>query len=57
MRFVLGFVLGLLIGGSIALALAPQPGTETRAKIIERVRARRAAHQEPFETDEAAPTS
>ena len=54
MRFVLGFVLGLLIGASIALALAPQPGTETRAKLIERVRARRGADQEPVETAEAA---
>jgi len=55
MRFILGFVLGLLIGASIALALAPQPGNETRAKLIERVRARRGAdNQEPVEAVEAA---
>jgi gas vesicle protein len=54
MRFFLGFVFGLLIGASIALALAPQPGIETRAKIVEQVRARRRANQEPAEASEAA---
>ncbi len=51
MRFFLGF---LLIGASIALALAPQPGAETRAMIVERVRARRGAGQEPVESGEVA---
>ena len=52
MRFILGFTFGLLVGASIALAFAPQPGTETRAKIAERVRARRGADQEPAEAGE-----
>lgn len=54
MRFFIGFLLGFLIGASIALALAPQPGIETRAKIVERVRARRGAAQEAVEAGEAA---
>jgi gas vesicle protein len=61
MRFILGFLLGMLVGASIALALAPQPGSETRGVIIERVRERRARrHGEatfegdaPSEGDEA----
>ncbi len=40
MRFLLGFVLGLLIGASIALAFAPQPGVETRTKVLSRIRER-----------------
>lgn len=40
MRFLVGFLLGVLIGASIALALAPQPGSETRHIVIERVRQR-----------------
>ena len=40
MRFLVGFLLGVLIGASIALALAPQPGRETRSAVIERVRQR-----------------
>jgi len=40
MRFVVGFLLGMLIGAFIALAAAPQPGTETRSIIMERVRQR-----------------
>jgi gas vesicle protein len=40
MRFFLGFVLGLLIGASIALAFAPQPGVETRTKVLTKVRER-----------------
>jgi gas vesicle protein len=40
MRFLLGFVLGLLVGASIALAFAPQPGVETRTKVLTKVRER-----------------
>jgi gas vesicle protein len=40
MRFLVGFLLGVLIGASIALAMAPQPGRETRSIVIERVRQR-----------------
>jgi hypothetical protein len=40
MRFLVGFLLGVLIGASVALALAPQPGRETRSVVIERVRQR-----------------
>jgi len=40
MRFLVGFLFGMLIGAFIALALAPQPGSETRGVIIERVRQR-----------------
>lgn len=40
MRFLLGFTLGLLIGASIALAFAPQPGVETRTKVLSKVRER-----------------
>lgn len=60
MRFILGFLLGMLVGASIALALAPQPGSETRGVIIERVRqrTRRGAEacceaEAPAEGDEA----
>ena len=54
MRFLLGFFLGVLIGGSIALALAPQPGSATRSIVIERVRQRsRRAAEQPSETEEA----
>ena len=40
MRFLFGFFLGFLIGATLALALAPQPGIETRARVIERMRER-----------------
>ena len=40
MRFLVGFLLGMMIGASIALALAPQPGNETRSIVLERVRQR-----------------
>ena len=47
MRFLLGFMLGLLIGASIALAFAPQPGVETRTKVVSKVRERaNRRHQE-----------
>jgi gas vesicle protein len=40
MRFILGFLIGLIVGASIALAFAPQPGTETRQKVWEQVKER-----------------
>jgi gas vesicle protein len=40
MRFLIGFALGTLIGAFVALAVAPQPGSETRSIIMERVRQR-----------------
>ena len=39
-RFILGFVIGLMLGASIALALAPQPGATTRQQIWGKVRER-----------------
>ncbi len=39
-RFVLGFLVGFMLGASIALAFAPQPGTETRHKLWEQVKER-----------------
>jgi gas vesicle protein len=50
---MLGFLLGILIGASIALALAPQPGSQTRSIIIERVRQRaRRGGEEASEAEE-----
>jgi gas vesicle protein len=40
-RFFIGFLLGFMIGACVGLALAPQPGPETRAKVLEQVRQRR----------------
>jgi gas vesicle protein len=39
-RFFFGFLLCFMIGACVGLALAPQPGPETRAKVLERVRER-----------------
>lgn len=52
MRFLFGFFLGFLIGATLALALAPQPGIETRARVIERMRER--THKAAGSFDEAA---
>jgi len=38
--FILGFIIGLMLGASIALTLAPQPGATTRQQIWEKVRER-----------------
>ena len=35
-RFVLGLVIGLCIGASVALALAPQGGAATRQQLWEK---------------------
>lgn len=50
-RFILGFLFGFLIGASIALALAPQPGTDTRQKVWEQLK-ERAARRGSSETEE-----
>jgi gas vesicle protein len=54
MRFLVGFLLGMLIGAFIALALAPQPGSETRNIIVERVRQRSRRAEEPASGAEEA---
>ena len=38
MRFLLGIVLGVALGAAVGLLVAPQPGSETRRVIRERVR-------------------
>jgi gas vesicle protein len=38
LRFILGLLLGFLLGASIALAFAPQSGAETRHKVWDRSR-------------------
>ena len=40
MRFLMGFLFGMMLGASVALAFAPQPGTRTRQQLWERVRDR-----------------
>jgi gas vesicle protein len=47
MRFLVGFLLGIIIGAFIALAAAPQQGSETRSIIMERVRQRARRGEEP----------
>lgn len=39
-RFIVGFLFGFLLGASVALAFAPQPGTLTRQQLWERVKDR-----------------
>ncbi len=39
-RFVLGFLIGFMLGASVALALAPQPGADTRHQVWEKVKER-----------------
>jgi gas vesicle protein len=39
-RFILGFFVGFMLGGSVALAFAPQPGTLTRQQLWEKVKER-----------------
>jgi len=38
MRFVIGIVVGIALGAAVGLLVAPQPGSETRRVIRERVR-------------------
>lgn len=37
MRFLIGVVLGIALGAAVGLLVAPQPGSETRRVIRERV--------------------
>ncbi len=39
-RFILGFFIGFLLGASVALAVAPQPGAATRHQVWEQVKER-----------------
>jgi gas vesicle protein len=38
MRFLIGVILGIALGAAVGLLVAPQPGSETRRVIRERVR-------------------
>ena len=38
MRFLIGVVLGIALGAAVGLLVAPQPGSETRRVLRERVR-------------------
>jgi len=38
MRFLIGVVLGIALGAAVGLLVAPQPGSETRRALRERVR-------------------
>ncbi len=40
MRFVLGLILGIAVGVSLGLLVAPQPGSETRRALRDRVQRR-----------------
>jgi gas vesicle protein len=46
LRFILGFIIGVAIGASLALALAPQPGAETRHQLLQKVKERAGAARE-----------
>jgi gas vesicle protein len=37
-RFILGFMIGALLGASIALAVAPKSGSDTRNQLLQMVR-------------------
>ena len=39
-RFILGVLIGFMLGASIALAIAPQPGAVTRHQVWEQVKER-----------------
>ena len=39
-RFILGLLIGVMLGMSIALAFAPQPGVDTRHQLWQKVRER-----------------
>jgi len=48
MRFILGLLIGAAVGVSIGLFVAPQPGSETRRALSERMRQ---AAEEPEDND------
>ncbi len=48
MRFILGFLLGIMLGAGFGLLLAPQPGTETRRALQERLRRSSIQGEEEF---------
>ena len=39
-RFILGLLIGIALGASLAMALAPQPGAATRQQLWEKVKER-----------------
>ena len=39
-RFILGLLIGIIAGASLALALAPQPGAATRQQLWTKVKER-----------------
>ena len=52
-RFLVGFILGSLMGGMVALLLAPAPGEDTRRVVAERAEeAAREARQRGWEYQE-----
>lgn len=48
MRFIFGLLLGAAIGISLGLLIAPQPGSETRRALQERVQRAREEESEDF---------
>jgi gas vesicle protein len=49
MRFLLGILLGIALGIAIGLIVAPQPGSETRRALQERMQKGQAEPEEPDE--------
>jgi gas vesicle protein len=47
MRFILGILIGLALGVSVGLIVAPQPGSETRRALQDRVRKSAEDAEEP----------
>jgi gas vesicle protein len=47
MRFILGILIGLALGVSLGLIVAPQPGSETRRALQDRVRKSAEDAEEP----------
>ncbi len=45
-RFVLGFLVGIMLGASMALAFAPQPGVATRQQLWVKVKERASRNSE-----------